>query len=314
MIVTVIAMKGLIDPDLLNPQIINPATPDQSLTPSPIPAPQLIITPTIPNPPERLNSNSLSSNTFPLWLFGAILGGSAFVSLFVTAWLRFLSLPSQTRASITRNFNFIFTFIFKIIFFIVTLIPNLISGIFKFFIAFLKSLDQKSEESIDENPKQKRKKRPVKLQNTSFNAPKNNPVKNNNFDNPRQIPELNGFILSYNDEYNRETSRKLKPENNSILRKSEQKRKPQAKPPKPPSQSENKFSVPKKIRKKPISPSVKQTTSPYISDQNYGYDLPQVTLLAPEEKTPLDQKQPTLAELMDLRRRRSLSSLLNNDY
>jgi len=72
-----------------------------------------------------------------------------------------------------------------------------------------------------------------------------------------------------------------------------------------------------KVRKKPpaspqkrrTAPPVARTQSPVVPEPVYIME-PTVTVLSPEESHPLDWGEQTLADMMDLRKRQSLSSLL----
>jgi hypothetical protein len=308
MIVGAIAVKGLIEPNLLSSDIINPVG-EQTMTPSPFPAPQLIITPNIvPPPPNSINSSPLPSKTFPIWLFIGIVGGSAFISLLVTAWLRYLSLPTETQSDVANFVKGNVTLVFKIIVFVITFIPVTILNIFKYFINSFNSLsEQYAEYKIEQSKKTPPKKRIQKpAPQTKFTPP------------PQYYPvvepiynfEMNGnYNPSYNPSYDN---------GNYGLNRQPQKKRSSGKKPSQPRNSAPNYGKPPQNnvstqkRKTPVSPRQKQPFPSTYPQGNPSYYEPEVTILSPEEKSPLDKNPPTLAELMDLRRNRSLSSLLND--
>lgn len=287
-IITTIALKGLFEPNLLNPNIINPSAPHQILTPSPLPAPQ-ITTPT----PDHLSHFSFPSNHFPLLIFVAIFVSSAIVSLFVTAWLKYLSLPSKQKQIVNKYLSLILK---KILFPILWMRLFIIDS-FQTISSFLKPLAQKLQQK---KPKIKKKTKIKTTPKTVNNWPQNYQNQGHQLTNltDNYNQPFNGFMLSYQDQSDQYL------ENNYPLEKFNQNQpiKPKKKPQSPHPKS------------KKLQPKNKKTKTTYLPNKNHNYDQPEVIILTPDEQTPLDQKPPTLAQLMDLRRHQSLSSLFDKRY
>jgi hypothetical protein len=308
MIVAAIALKGLVEPDLLNPNIVNPATPEQPLTPSPIPVPQLVITPNIPKPPEAGQTPTIPSTNFPLWIFVSILGGSAFISLLVTGWLRYLSLPPEDQDSIAYSVSIYSNFIFRVITGIFNLLKNIILSIFKLGINSLKFLAQQSDHtSPPRKVKPKKHKNYAPIPEPEYNNPVE-PIYHDSYGytNPLGFNQTSPAFNLAQEEYNRANFA------SQPNRKSPQKQNKPKPPQKPRSEMSKQKYTAKKSRKKSVTPSRPPVYGDYIPPQASAYYQPQVTILKPEEQTPLDQRKPSLAEMMDLRRSQSLSSLLGD--
>ena len=280
-LVGVIAMKGLIDPEIFSPKtnIVDSLMDKSSSTPSPIPIPQASIQPTIPNPPDNIKNASVEgelNRTFPLWVFMLILGISAIISLIITAWLRYLSLPPETQTSIINslNNNFIIRYIRSSNFFKKIPTNN------------LKVLGNKSKVSVSEKSKKKSQKRNIqtssqKLQSSEYNSQNLEPILVNNISSQKiRKSKKKSFFFKKDSKIS-----STKTKTNSSSR--------------------------KKKRRKVINSKIKQPNISNVQSSNSDVHYePQVTIVSPQEQNPLDQLQPTLAQVMDLRHRRSLSSIL----